>query len=69
MDSRADTEARAQLDVVAPAFARLELPIIRLPYNLPHGAPNDRCQVCGADSWTTVSWRVLDDPLRLEAGA
>jgi hypothetical protein len=69
MDSRADTEARAQLEVVAPAFARLELPIIRLPYNLPHGAPNDRCQVCGADSWTTVSWRVLDDPLRLEAGA
>jgi hypothetical protein len=67
MDPLADADIRDQLDTVAPAFAQLDLPVIPLPYNRPDRAPNDRCRICGADSWTTVHWRTHDDPLRLES--
>jgi hypothetical protein len=53
--------------MVAPAFAQLDLPVIPLPYNRPDGAPNDGCRTCGADTWTTIHWRLLGDPLRLES--
>jgi hypothetical protein len=68
MDPLRDPHTRTELDLVAPAFEQVDLPVIRLPYNLPDRGPNDRCRVCGADTWTPgIHWRVLDDPLRLEA--
>jgi hypothetical protein len=66
MGPQGHEETRLQLDAVRPAFDRLGLPVIRLPYNLPDRGPNDRCRVCGSDAWTTIHWLVLDDPLRLE---
>lgn len=67
MDPLGEPAIRAELDRLAPAFEQVDLPVIRLPYNRPKRAPNDRCRVCGADSWSTIAWRMLDDPLRLEA--
>lgn len=67
LDPRGDPDTLAQLDAMGPAFERLGLPVIPLPYNRPGRAPNHRCLTCGADSWTTIHWLLLDDPIRLEA--
>ena len=66
MDPVAHDETRIELEAVLPAFERLGLPIIRLPYNRPRGEPDDRCHTCGADTWGTTNWDLLDEPLRLE---
>ena len=66
MDSLAHDETRIELETVLPAFERLRLPVIRLPYNRPRGEPDDRCTTCGADTWGTTNWDFFDHPPRLE---
>ena len=63
-NAEADPAAQRALDEVRPAAAELGLPQIRLPYNRPRGAPDDRCPVCGADTWSPVPLRVTDAPVR-----
>jgi hypothetical protein len=66
LDPLAHKETRAELETVLPAFEQLGLPVIRLPYNRPRGEPDDRCQICGADTWGPTLWDFLDNPPRLE---
>ena len=66
MEPLTHDEARIELETVRPAFEQLGLPTIRLPYNRPHGEPDDRCPNCGADTWATTNWLFLDNPPRLE---
>lgn len=66
MDPEGHPETRAQLEAVRPAFQALGLPSIPLPYNRLDRGPNDRCRVCGSDTWTTTHWLMLYDPPRLE---
>jgi hypothetical protein len=56
--------ARA-LAAVQPAADSMGLSTVRIPYNRPRGEPNDRCGVCGADTWRPVPLRLVDRPLRL----
>jgi len=58
-----DPEAQRALDHIRPAAEKLGLPAIRLPYNRPAGQPDDRCSVCGADTWTPIPLRLVDEPL------
>ena len=57
-----DPATRASVADVRPAIRKLELPEIRLPYNRPDRGPTDRCPVCGADTWTPITWRLEGDP-------
>jgi hypothetical protein len=66
LDPDADPDIRRERDAVTPAFAQLGLPVIPLPYNRPDGAPNQRCPICGADTWTTLHWQLRETPLRLK---
>jgi hypothetical protein len=59
-------ETRRELEAVRPAFDRLGLEAIRLPYNRPDRGQNDRCGTCGADNWLTTHMQFLDSPPRLE---
>jgi hypothetical protein len=56
--------ARA-LAAIQPAADRLGLSTVRLPYNRPGGEPNDRCRVCGADTWRPVPLQLVERPMRL----
>lgn len=60
-----DTEVQRAVKEVRPAAEQLGLPEIRLPYNRPDHQPNDRCPVCGADTWKPVMLRFTDDPPHL----
>jgi hypothetical protein len=64
-DAEHDPEAQRAVDEVRPAAEELGLPEIRLPYNRPYHQPDDRCPVCGADTWKPVPLRLSGDPLRL----
>jgi hypothetical protein len=61
-----DPKAQRAVDEVRPAADQLGLPEIRLPYNRPDRQPDDRCPVCGADTWKPVALRLSEDPLRLD---
>ncbi len=63
-DAEHDPEAKQALEIFQPAADALGLPAIRLPYNGPAGRADDRCAVCGADTWKPVLLRLLDDPVR-----
>lgn len=60
-----DPEAQGAVAEVRPAAEQLGLPEIRLPYNRPDHQLDDRCPVCGADTWKPVPLRLSEDPLRL----
>ena len=60
-----DHDAQRATEEVRPAAEQLGLPEIRLPYDRPDLQPNDRCPVCGADTWKLVMLRFTEDPLRL----
>jgi hypothetical protein len=64
-DSDHDPDAQQAVEEVKPAAEHLGLPEIRLPYNRPDRQPNDRCPVCGADTWKLVMLRLAEDPIRL----
>ena len=64
-DAEHDAEASGAMEAVRPAADALGLSAIRLPYNRPRGEPDDRCTVCGADTWKPVPLRLLEDPIRL----
>lgn len=63
-DAEQDPEAKQALEAFQPAADALGLATIRLPYNGPAGRLDDRCTVCGADTWKPVLLRLLDDPPR-----
>jgi hypothetical protein len=60
-----DPVAQRAVEEVRPAAEQLGLSEIRLPYNRPDHQPDDRCPVCGADTWKPVMLRLSEDPLRL----
>jgi hypothetical protein len=60
-----DPEAQRAVEEVRPAAEELRLRAIRMPYNRPDHQPDDRCPVCGADTWNPVPLRLSEDPLRL----
>lgn len=60
-----DQKAQRAVQEVRPAADQLGLPEIRMPYNRPGHQPDDRCGVCGADTWKPVPLRLTGDPLRL----
>jgi hypothetical protein len=60
-----DAEAQHAVQEVRPAADELGLPEIRMPYNRPGHEPDDRCGVCGADTWKPVPLRLTEDPVRL----
>ncbi|HTE65767.1 MAG TPA: hypothetical protein VK736_05870, partial [Candidatus Binatia bacterium] len=64
-DSDHDPDAQRAVEEVRPAAEQLGLPEIRLPYNRPDHQADDRCPVCGADTWKPVMLRLTEDPLRL----
>jgi hypothetical protein len=64
-DPDQDPEAQRAVEEVRPAADQLGLAEIRMPYNRPDHQPNDRCPVCGADTWKPVPLGLSDDPLRL----
>ena len=64
-DAEHDPEAQRAVEEVRPAAEQLGLPQIRLPYNRPDHQPDDRCPVCGADTWKPVMLRFTDDPPHL----
>jgi hypothetical protein len=64
-DPERDAEASQAMETVRPAADALGLAAIRLPYNRPSGQPDDRCTVCGADTWSPVPLRLVEDPIRL----
>jgi hypothetical protein len=65
-DADHDPEAERAVQEVRPAAEQLGLLEIRLPYNRPDRQPDDRCPVCGADTWKPVALRLSEDPLRLD---
>jgi hypothetical protein len=58
-----DAGARDAVEEVRPAADALGLVTVRLPYNRPAGQPDDRCPVCGADTWLAGPLLLRDDPL------
>lgn len=64
-DADHDPEAQRAVEEVRPAAEQLDLSEIRLPYNRPDHQPDDRCRVCGADTWKPVVLRLTEEPLRL----
>ena len=65
LDPDHDPETRRAVEEVRPAAEQLGLKEIRMPYNRPDHQPDDRCPVCGADTWKPVVLRLSADPLRL----
>jgi hypothetical protein len=63
-DPDQDAAARHLMEAVRPAADALGLVVIRRPYNRPGGDPDDRCPVCGADTWRPVPLKLEEDPVR-----
>lgn len=61
-----DPDTRASIGDMRLAVRSLKLPEIRLPYNRADRGPTDPCPVCGAVTWTPVTWQLEGDPLTVK---
>ncbi len=52
------------MEAVQPAADALGLVTVRRPYNRPGGQPDDRCRVCGTDTWRAGPLQLQGDPVR-----
>ncbi len=64
LDPDHDAAARYAVEEVQPAVDALDLVAIRRPYNRPSGQVDDRCRVCGADTWRSGPLLLQEDPIR-----
>jgi hypothetical protein len=64
LDPDHDAAARHAVEAVRPAADALGLVAVRRPYNRPSGQADDRCRVCGADTWTAGPLLLQEDPIR-----
>ena len=64
LDPDDDAEIRHAMEEVQPAADAMGLVSVRRPYNRPRGQPNDRCRVCGADTWRAGPLQLQEDPVR-----
>ncbi len=64
LDPDHDAGVRQAVAAVRPAADALGLVAVRRPYNRPGGQADDRCRVCGADTWVAGPLLLHEDPTR-----